>query len=48
LAQAGKSPLCLLCRVVSQIPLDFNDLLPTCYGLVDDTANYPDMSMMSR
>jgi len=29
----GKSPLCLLCRVVSQISLH-NDLLPTCCGLV--------------
>jgi len=35
----GKSPLCLLCRIVSQIPLQrhnkfFANMLRTCCGLV--------------
>jgi len=32
-----KCPLCLLCRVVSQF--HYNDLLPTCRGLVGHVAS---------
>ena len=38
---AGKSPLY---RVVSFLKFHYNDMLPTCCGLVGEMASYLDMS----
>ena len=42
----ARAKVCCVCGVVSFPKFHYNDLLPTCYGLVGDTANYLDV--MSR